>query len=104
MDAIGFEDPNTNKLYKKILACEYTIPSNLSANLKDVMKRILNTDPSKRIAIGDIRSHEWYTKIRGVEMEGVIIGKDRIPVIPEFIEQLREHFDGENLDQATTYV
>ena len=101
---LPFEDPNTNKLYKKILACDYTIPSSLSLNLKDLMKKILNTDPAKRITIGDIRAHDWYAKIRSVEMEGVIIGKDRIPVITEFIEQLRDHFTGENLEQATTFV
>lgn len=83
---LPFEDPNTNKLYKKILACDYTIPSSLSSNLKDLMKKILNTDPAKRINIGDIRTHDWYTKTRSVEMEGVIIGKDKIPVISEFID------------------
>jgi 5'-AMP-activated protein kinase catalytic alpha subunit len=101
---LPFEDPNTNKLYKKILACDYTIPHSLSPNLKDLMKKILNTDPNKRITIGDIRTHDWYTKIRSVEMEGVIIGKDRIPVISEFLDQLRDHFTGENLEQATTFV
>ena len=101
---LPFEDPNTNKLYKKILACDYTIPSSLSPTLKDLMKKILNTEPAKRITIGDIRTHDWYTKIRGVEMEGVIVGKDRIPVISEFIDVLRDHFSGENLEQATTFV
>ena len=101
---LPFEDPNTNKLYKKILACDYTIPSSLSVNLKDLMKKVLNTDPAKRISIGDIRTHDWYTKIRSVEMEGVIVGKDRIPVVSEFIDVLREHFTGDNLEQATTFV
>ena len=50
------------------------------------MKKILNTNPDKRIGIADIRTHDWYTKIRSVEMEGVIIGKDKIPVIQEFLE------------------
>ena len=68
------------------------------------MKKVLNTDPGKRITIGDIRSHDWYTKIRSVEMDGVIVGKDRIPVISEFIDMLKEHFNGENLEQATTFV
>ena len=62
------------------------------------MKKILNTNPEKRINIADIRTHDWYTKIRSVEMEGVIVGKDKIPVIQEFLEQLKNHFSGENLD------
>ena len=71
---LPFEDPNTNKLYKKILACDFLIPGFISPQ---------NKDPTKRYKISDIRSHEWYTKIRSVEMEGIIIGKDRIPVILE---------------------
>jgi hypothetical protein len=31
-------------------------------------------------------------------MEGIIIGKDRIPVILEMIDALKAHFTGENLD------
>lgn len=101
---LPFEDPNTNILYKKILACEYKIPQTLSQTLKDLMKKILNTKPEKRVTIPDIRTHDWYTKIRSVEMEGVIVGKDRIPIIQEFIEALKNHFNGENLEQATTFV
>ena len=37
-------------------------------------------------------------------MDGIMIGKDRIPVIPEQLDSLKEHFSGENLDQAATYV
>ena len=42
---LPFEDPNTNKLYKKILACDYQIPGSLSTILKDLIRKILNTDP-----------------------------------------------------------
>jgi 5'-AMP-activated protein kinase, catalytic alpha subunit len=83
---LPFEDPNTNKLYKKILACDYQKPGSLSAALKDLLNRILNTDPKVRISITDIRAHDWYQKIRSVEMDGVIIGKDKIPVISEILE------------------
>ena len=42
---LPFEDPNTNKLYKKILNCDYLIPGFITANCKDLIKKILNTDP-----------------------------------------------------------
>ena len=48
---LPFEDPNTNKLYKKILACEYTLPSYLSSNVKDLMRKILVTDPYRRYSV-----------------------------------------------------
>jgi serine/threonine protein kinase len=48
---LPFEDPNTNKLYKKILACEYSLPSYLSSNVKDLMRKILVTDPYRRYSV-----------------------------------------------------
>jgi 5'-AMP-activated protein kinase catalytic alpha subunit len=57
---LPFEDPNTNKLYKKILACDFIIPGFISSSNKDLIQKILQTDPQKRFKISDIRYHEWY--------------------------------------------
>ncbi len=43
---LPFEDPNTTKLYKKILNCDYLIPGFISAGCKDLIKKILNVDPN----------------------------------------------------------
>lgn len=43
---LPFEDPNTNKLYKKILNCDYLIPGFISPGCKELIKKILNTDPN----------------------------------------------------------
>jgi 5'-AMP-activated protein kinase catalytic alpha subunit len=48
---LPFEDPNTNKLYKKILAGAYDIPKFISVEAKDLMKKILNVDPDTRYNI-----------------------------------------------------
>jgi Trm5-related predicted tRNA methylase len=37
-------------------------------------------------------------------MEGIIVGRDKIPVIADQIDVLRQHFTGENLEQAVTFV
>ena len=42
---LPFEDPNTNKLYKKILACDYLMPGFINVNVKDLIRKILNTNP-----------------------------------------------------------
>ena len=57
---LPFEDPNTNKLYKKILACEYSLPSYLSSNVKDLMRKILVTDPYRRYSVQAIKGTEWF--------------------------------------------
>jgi len=58
---LPFEDPNTSKLYKKILNCDFLIPGFISKPSKDLIKKILNTDPLKRYTIPDVRAHEWYS-------------------------------------------
>ena len=52
---LPFEDPNTAMLYKKILAGDYTCPKYISAEAKDLIGCILNTDPEKRYTISQIR-------------------------------------------------
>ena len=71
---LPFEDPNTGKLYKKILSCDYLIPGFISQTCKDLIKKLLNTDPNTRYKLGDIRSHEWYCNITSVELEGILVG------------------------------
>ena len=57
---LPFEDPNTNKLYKKILSCDYLMPGFISQNCKDLIRKILNTDPKIRITPKEIKNHPWY--------------------------------------------
>ena len=57
---LPFEDPDTSKLYKKILSGEFKIPSFVSKDASDLMQKILNTDPEKRVKITDIRAHQWF--------------------------------------------
>jgi len=54
---LPFEDPNTNLLYKKILNAEYSIPSFVSEECKDLITKILNVDPQQRLKVDDIRKH-----------------------------------------------
>ena len=54
--------------------------------------KVLNTDPIKRITIPEIRNHEWYNQVKPTEMEGIIIGKDRVPVIEEFLSKINDCF------------
>lgn len=46
---LPFEDHNTSALYKKILSGDYEIPEFLSPDCKDIIKRILNTNPTERL-------------------------------------------------------
>ncbi len=60
---LPFEDANTSVLYKKILSGEYKTPKWISPEVKDLIRRILETDPRKRYTMADIRKHPWYTMV-----------------------------------------
>lgn len=57
---LPYEDQKTSDLYKKILNAQYTLPEFLSEEAKDMIGKIFQTDPVKRISIADIREHPWY--------------------------------------------
>jgi 5'-AMP-activated protein kinase catalytic alpha subunit len=61
---LPFEDPNTSALYKKILNCEYKCPKFVSPAVKDLIAKILNTDPELRYTIHDIRQHSWTQMVK----------------------------------------
>ena len=60
---LPFEGENTLELYKKILRVDYTTIDNLSEELEDLLKKILNTDPNTRYTIKAIMNHPWMTYI-----------------------------------------
>lgn len=65
---LPFEDANTGVLYKKILACSFSLPKWLSSQLKDLIKRILTVDPRRRYSINDIRRHAWFLTVSDSEI------------------------------------
>ncbi len=47
-------------LYKKILEGSFHIPRFVGDDARDLLKRILVTDPTKRIKVREIRKHAWF--------------------------------------------
>ena len=65
---LPFEDANTNVLYKKILSGDYKAPKWISAEVRDLIGRILETNPAKRITMEEIRAHAWYQTVEESEI------------------------------------
>ncbi len=57
---LPFEHSDTAMLYKKILNAQYELPSWLSRNVKDLIRRMLVVDPARRIDADAIRKHPFY--------------------------------------------
>ncbi|KAL5211573.1 hypothetical protein ABZP36_022420 [Zizania latifolia] len=59
---LPFHDTNLIEMYKKISKAEYKCPRSFSLELKDLLYKILDPDPSTRISISKIKRSAWYRK------------------------------------------
>ena len=59
---LPFEDKDNDVLFRKILQCKLELPRHLSDEAKDLIKRILVTNPAKRITIKEIKRHPFFIK------------------------------------------
>ena len=57
---LPFEGDNNDILFKNILDCEPEFPEFLSDMSIDIIIKILNPDPEKRITIEQIKKHKFY--------------------------------------------
>ncbi|KAJ9474125.1 putative serine/threonine-protein kinase HSL1 [Pseudozyma hubeiensis] len=63
---LPFDDPNIQQLLGKVRAGKFMMPEWLEPASKDLIWRMLEVDPEKRIKMADIMRHPWFTN-NGVE-------------------------------------
>ena len=56
---LPFDDGNVQRLLQKIVYTEPRYPSTFSPELTDLLKRMLEKSPERRIPISEIRDHPW---------------------------------------------
>ena len=57
---LPFEDDNNDILFKQILSGKINYPSYLNEISKDLLNKIIETEPEKRIKIEEIKKHPFY--------------------------------------------
>lgn len=76
---LPFEDENNTLLYKKILECKLYFPFPLSDIVLDMIHRILNINPEKRITLEEIKNHEFYLMgLRILHKKEITFDKQRL--------------------------
>jgi len=66
------------------------MPKHLSSECQDILKKVMETDPDKRLTTLQIKSHNWYTQNHKpvCEAQGLIIGKNEIPIESSMLKHL----------------
>lgn len=47
-------------IYQRIMAVDYTMPSSISSELRDLFSKIFVKNPMERITVEGIKSHPWF--------------------------------------------
>ncbi|CAG8575591.1 136_t:CDS:2 [Ambispora gerdemannii] len=81
-----FFDDNPFGIYEKILAGKIQFPSHFDQNAKDLIKRLLTSDRTKRLgnlrgASEDVKKHKWF---RNVDWQGLYERRTQAPIVPPF--------------------
>ena len=66
------------------------MPKRLSEECQDMLNKVMETDPEKRLTSLQIKNHPWYKSAhQPVQFcEGLIIGKNEIPIEPQMLGHL----------------
>jgi len=57
---LPFDDENIRKLLQKVKSGLYFMPSSLSEDTQDLIRRMLVVEPEKRITMEEIKNHKWF--------------------------------------------
>eukprot|EP00010_Vexillifera_abyssalis_P008521 CAMPEP_0201545572 /NCGR_PEP_ID=MMETSP0173_2-20130828/2042_1 /ASSEMBLY_ACC=CAM_ASM_000268 /TAXON_ID=218659 /ORGANISM="Vexillifera sp., Strain DIVA3 564/2" /LENGTH=351 /DNA_ID=CAMNT_0047953997 /DNA_START=235 /DNA_END=1290 /DNA_ORIENTATION=+ len=81
-----FFDDNPFGIYEKILASKVHFPPHFDQNVKDLIRRLLVPDQSRRLGnlrggAEDIKRHKWF---KGVDWNAVLQRKVVAPIIPRY--------------------
>ena len=77
--ALPFDDQEINKLYEQIKIGKFYIPSTLSLEAIDLLKKILEVDPKKRINIEGVKNHSWFKMEENPMYKGINISIEHFP-------------------------
>ena len=90
---LPFEDADNDVLYRKITEGRFSIPRYVSEQAKDLLRKVLNVDPSKRYGIKQIKKHPWFNLVnqRLNINEGLLIKDVVIPIDEELIMKMEEY-------------
>ena len=99
---LPFDDEDIKVLYNNIKNAKYYLPKSLSEQAQDLIKRILTTDPKKRISLDKIKKHPFFLIGSNTPlMKGLLVGIQNIPVDWDIIKDIKKKYfkDKDNINE-----
>ena len=93
---LPFEDKDNDILFEKILECKLVFPKYVSKIARDLIEKILVTDPDKRISIDEIKKHPLFLKGKSIFEEEFNVSNDNRVTLNEK-KEMDENIDINNI-------
>ena len=79
-------------MYQQILSGKFDLPNYLSDNAKDILRKILEIEPKKRLNFEEIKNHPWFNIIdkNNFMHKGININEDIVPIDEEIIKNMEK--------------
>ena len=95
---LPFNGDSDEELYKKIIDAKVKNIQGASKEVNDLIKKILNPNPRKRITISKIKNHPWFNLFNNnnfgnLNYYGILTNKYVIPVDEEIVEEMKKRFE-----------
>ena len=96
--ALPFDDQELHKLYEQIKVGKFYIPSTLSLEAIDLLKKILEVDPKKRINIEGVKNHKWFQMEENPMYKGINIALEHFPCDAKVVSYVIKNYFKEDKD------
>jgi 5'-AMP-activated protein kinase catalytic alpha subunit len=89
---LPFYHEQNEVMYEQILSGKFEHPNFLSDNAKDLLDKIIEVDPKKRLNFEEIKAHPWFNIIDKNELmhKGIDTNEDIIPIDEEIVHDMEK--------------
>ena len=90
---LPFDDEDIKILYHNIKIANYEMPNFLSYYAQDILRRILVSNPKKRIKLNELKRHPFLLMSEKTPMyKGIIVDNDEIQVDYDIVLKMKEQY------------
>ena len=96
---LPFDDEDIKKLYHNIKIANYVMPNFLSNYTQDILRKILVTNPKKRIKLEELKRHPFLLMSQKATMyKGINVEVYEIQVDYEIVQKMKEKYFNDDED------
>ena len=89
---LPFDEKELCKLYEQIKKGKFYLPSTLSLEAMDFLKKILIVDPKKRMGLNEIKNHAWFKMEKNPMYKGINFEEEIFPCDMKVSSYVIKHY------------